>query len=69
MERVEALRPELRSEVEGWAAEHPDGTLADAVDDLEILKPGQRQDFDSRYLVWQHLPRDHPARLTLPGGS
>jgi hypothetical protein len=69
MERVEAKRPDLRREVEVWAAEHPDGTLAAAVDDLEILKPGQRQDPDARYLVWQYLPRDHPAKLVLPGES
>ena len=69
MERVEAKRPDLRREVEEWAAEHPDGALTAAVRELAILKPGQEPDSDARYLVWQYLPRDHPAKLVLPGES
>lgn len=63
MTRIEREHPHLRQQVRNWAADHPDGTLEQAVKDLDLWPdPGDK---DARYLVWQHLPDGHTALPTL----
>jgi hypothetical protein len=51
MERVLAQNPDLDERLTKWRSEHRDGTLEDAVRDLEIW-PKNPGDKDAQAIVW-----------------
>jgi len=58
MTRVDRQR-DLESEVRNWAERHRRATIEEAVLDLEIHD--RANDRDAQWLVWRHLPHEHPA--------
>jgi hypothetical protein len=62
IERVKARNPDLGKRVTAWREQHPDGTLEQAVRDLDLWPVPQ--DPDAQRLVWKVL-RDivDPAAL------
>jgi hypothetical protein len=55
MERLIRQHPDLDGEVGRWRAQHPDGTLQDAVADLGLWpNPG---DADAQRMIWLALRR------------
>jgi hypothetical protein len=67
MESVIRQHPDLDGEVGRWRAQHPDGTLQDAVADLELWhNPG---DADAQRMIWialRHLGDAAAKRLGFP---
>src|SRR5262249_50398118 len=64
MDRFEARHPDLDQVVAAWCAEHPDGSLEDALRDLELWH--SPKDKDAQWLVWRHLPEDAPQKAVSP---
>jgi hypothetical protein len=67
--RVIAAHPDLDLRVATWRAGYPDGTLEEAVRDLELW-PRNPRDSDAQRLVWLALRRlgdPVAARLGFPG--
>jgi hypothetical protein len=56
LEHVVAANLDLEERVAGWREQHPDGTLRDAVADLELW-PKNPVDPDAQRLVWITLRR------------
>jgi len=54
MEHVVAANPDLEERVATWRAGHPDGTLRDAVADLELW-PKNPGDPDAQRIIWLTL--------------
>lgn len=57
---------DLAAEVTQWAKEHPTSPIEQAVSDLGICT--RAEDRDAQWLVWRHLPEDHPAWVAFPRG-
>jgi hypothetical protein len=56
MEHVVAANLDLDERVAAWRGDHPDGTLRDAVDDLELW-PKNPADADAQRMIWLALRR------------
>ena len=67
MERFERRHPDLAAVLAEWAGDHPDGTLEDAVRDLELWH--NPADPDAQWLIWRYLPEGHAARTGFAGRS
>jgi len=66
IEAVEKRHPDLDEQVTAWRAQHPAGTLEDAVRDLKLWSVPQ--DPDAQRLVWKVLwnAADPAARAGFP---
>jgi hypothetical protein len=53
-EKFETAHPDLTDDVAKWRAEHPHGSLVDAVTDLELW-PRNPRDRDAQWYVWRRL--------------
>lgn len=53
-ESFEAAHPDLKEKVAKWRAEHPHGTLVEAVTGLELW-PRNPRDRDAQWYVWRCL--------------
>ena len=68
LEHVIAANLDLDERVVGWREQHPDGTLRDAVADLELW-PKNPHDPDAQRLVWitlRHLGDPEATKLGFP---
>jgi hypothetical protein len=54
IERLAAANPDLDDRVAAWRGKHPDGTLRDAVADLELW-PKNPGDPDAQRMIWLAL--------------
>jgi hypothetical protein len=64
MNRFEARHPDLDQVLTSWCTEHPEGSLEDAVRDLELWH--NPEDEDAKWLVWRHLPAGAPQKAESP---